>query len=176
MSAIFFFQSCKKQDSKQDYIEITKEKSGTTTKATYKKRRLITSEVFNESGKLDSKYIYNKGTVIKMYQYFPDQKVSSYSYLNKAPNHFTTTIYFRNGKIACEGEGDYFKSKNLYLRRGPWIFYTKSGKPYSIYTFSHDKKKEYIKGEMLFDTIKKKITKDVIYDPPFLYGKKILIL
>ncbi|WP_419869386.1 hypothetical protein [Chryseobacterium sp. CT-SW4] len=166
---VFLLQSCKKE--KENYMELTKANK-TTTKATYKKGKLISSEVFNEHGELDSKYLYDQGVVVKIYQYYPDKKMNSYSYLHKSPNHYTTTVYYKNGKILSEGEGDYFKDKNLYLRRGPWIFYSKSGEPYSIYTFTHDKKKEYIKGEILFDTVKKKTIKDVIYDPPVLYEKE----
>lgn len=164
---IFLLHSCKKEN----YTEIIKTPE-TTTKTTYKKGRLVSSEVYNKSGQLDNRCLYNNGVIIKIYQYFSDGKINNYSYLNKAPNHYTTTVYYRNGKVASEGEGDYFKSKDLYLRRGSWLFYSKTGKSYAIYTFSHDKKNQYIKGETLFDTIKKKITKDVIYDPPVFYGKE----
>lgn len=164
---IFLLQSCKKEN----YTELIKTHE-TDTKATYKKGRLFSSEVYNKNGQLDSKYLYDNGTVIKIYKYFPNQKVRSYSYLHKAPNHYTTTIYYENGKIHEEGEGDYFQGKSLYLRRGPWIFYSKSGEPYSIYTFIHDKKNEYIKGEILFDTIKKKTIRNVIFNPPVLHKQE----
>lgn len=164
---IFFLQSCKKEN----YTELIKE-NGTTTKATYKKGRLVSSEVYNESGQLDSKYLYNNGVLVKIYQYYSNQKVNSYSYLHKAPNHYTTKVYYKSGKISSEGEGDFLKNKALYLRRGPWIFYSKTGEPYAVYTFMHDKKNEYIKGEMLFDTIKKKIIRDVIFDPPVIKEKE----
>ncbi|MFP7654846.1 hypothetical protein [Chryseobacterium proteolyticum] len=167
----FLLQSCKKEDSQKDHVELIKE-NATTTKASYKNGKLVSSEVYDKSGQLDSKYLYQNGTVIKIYQYFPDQKVSSYSYLTKAPNHYITTIYYKNGKTASEGEGDYYKDQNLYLRRGEWIFYSKSGEPYSVYGFMHDGKKQYIKREIIFDTIKKKTLKDVNFDPPFLYEKE----
>lgn len=168
---IFLLQSCKKETSKKDYVELIKE-NGATTKASYKNGRLVSSEVYDESGQLNSKYLYQRGTVTKIYQYFPDQKISSYSYLTKAPNHYVTTIYYKNGKTASEGEGDYFKGKNLYLKRGEWIFYSKSGEPYSVYGFMHDGKKQYIKREIIFDTINRKTLKDVVFDPPFLYEKE----
>lgn len=160
-------QSCKKEN----YVEWVKTNE-TDTKATFSKGRLVSSEVFDKSGKLDSKYIYHNGTVIKIYSYYPNQKINSYSYLHKAPNHFTSTIYFNNGKIASEGEIDFYKDKNLFLKRGSWIFYSKTGEPYAVYTFIHDNKNQYVKDEMLFDTIKKKISKDVTYDPPVLYKKE----
>jgi len=162
------FQSCKKD--KENYMEITKTNKA-TTKTTYEKGKLVSSEVYNKYGQLDSKYLYDNGSVIKIYQYYPDKKINSYSYLHKSPNHYTTTVYYKNGKVSSEGEGDYFKDRNLYLRRGPWIFYSKSGEPYSIYTFSHDKRNSYLKGETVFDTIKKTTVKDVIYNPPVLYEK-----
>lgn len=164
---ILLLQSCKKEN----YVEWIKTNE-TNTKATFSKGRLVSSEVFDKSAKLDSKYIYHNGTVIKIYKYYPNQKISSYSYLHKAPNHFTSTIYFNNGKIASEGEIDFYKGENLYLKRGAWIFYSKTGEPYAVYTFTHDNKNQYIKGEMLFDTIKKKITRDVIFDPPVLAEKE----
>lgn len=164
---ILFLQSCKKEN----YTELIKE-NGTTTKANYKKGRLVSSEIYNNSGKLDSKYLYSNGIVVEIYQYYPNQKVNSYSYLHKAPNHYTTKVYYKSGKISNEGEGDFFKNKALYLRRGPWVFYSKTGEPYAVYTFIHDSKNQYIKGEMLFDTIKKKILRDVIFDPPILPEKE----
>lgn len=160
-------QSCKKEN----YVEWVKTNE-TDTKATFSKGRLVSYEVFDKSGKLDSKYIYHNGTVIKIYSYYPNQKINSYSYLHKAPNHFTSTIYFNNGKIASEGEIDFYKDKNLFLKRGSWIFYSKTGEPDAVYTFIHDNKNQYVKDEMLFDTIKKKISKDVTYDPPVLYKKE----
>lgn len=163
---ILLLQSCKKEN----YTEWIKT-NDTDTKATFRNGRIASSEVYDKSGKLDSKYIYNNGTVTKIYRYYQNQKVNSYSYMHKKPNHFTTTIYFNNGKMASEGEADFYKDKNLFLKRGPWIFYSKTGEAYSIYTFSHDDKNEYIKGETLFDTIQNKIIKDVIYDPPVLYKK-----
>lgn len=166
---ILLLQSCKKEN----YTEWIKTDE-TDTKSTFYKGRIANSEVYDKSGKLDSKYIYHNGTVIKFYRYYPNQKINSYSYLHKAPNHFTTTIYFNNGKMASEGEGDFYKDKNLFLKRGPWIFYSKTGEPYAIYTFIHDNKNQYVKGEMLFDTIKNKIIKDVVYDPPLLYQKEPL--
>lgn len=163
---ILFLQSCKKEN----YTEWIRA-DDTDTKAIYSKGRLVSSEVYDKNGKLDSKYIYNNGMVIKIYHYYPNQKINSYSYLHKAPNHFTTKIYFNNGRIASEGEIDFYKDKNLFLKRGPWIFYSKTGEAYSIYTFSHDNKNVYVKGETLFDTIKNKTIRDVIYDPPVLWKK-----
>ncbi|MFY1048472.1 hypothetical protein [Chryseobacterium sp. GP-SGM7] len=161
---IILLHSCKKED----YTEISKA-NGVTTKATYKKGKLVESEVYNKLGQLDNKCLYKNGNVVKIYQYYTDEKVRSYSYLFKAPHNYTTTEYHKNGKVASEGEGDYFKDKNLYLKRGEWIFYTKNGKLFSIYGFMHDGKKQYIKSEMLFDTIKGKIKKDTIFNPPFLF-------
>lgn len=167
---IFLLQSCKKE--KQDHLELIKTKES-TTKTIYKEGKLISSEIYNDRGQLDSKYVYDNGVVIKIYQYYPDKKVNSYSYLNKTPNHYTTKVYYKNGKVSNEGEGDFFKNNSLYLRRGPWIFYSKTSKAYAIYTFTHDNNKSYIKGEMIFDTIKKKTIKDVVYDPPVLYNKEV---
>ncbi|MBW8524660.1 hypothetical protein K0U91_04435 [Chryseobacterium chendengshani] len=165
---IFLLQSCKKEISKQDYIKVIQGKETNTT-IIYKNGKLVSSEVFDKKyGYLDSKYLYKDESVIKIYKYYPDKKLNSYSYLFKAPHNYTTVVYYKNGKISSEGEGDYFKANNLYLKRGEWIFYNKSGKPFSIYGFMHDGKKQYIKREILFDTITGKIKKDTIFNPPFL--------
>jgi len=170
--SIFLLQTCKKSNSKRDFTKLTNEKNGNTTKTIYKEGKLITTEIFDKSGHLNSKYMYSNGVLVKIYQYYSNKKVNSYSYLHKSPNHYITKVYYKNGKVSNEGEGDFFKNKALFLRTGPWIFYSKTGEPFSVYTFTHDGKNQYIKGEMLFDTIKKKIIKDVIYNPPFLAEKK----
>ncbi|AZA62815.1 hypothetical protein [Chryseobacterium indoltheticum] len=166
---IFLLQSCKKEVSKQeDYMKIIQGKETNTT-IIYKNGKLVSSEVFDKKqGYIDSKYVYKDGAVVKIYQYYPDKKVQSYSYLFKVPHNYTTTEYHKNGKVASEGEGDYYKANNLYLKRGEWIFYNKSGKPFSIYAFMHDGKKQYVKSEILFDTITGKIKKDTVFNPPFL--------
>lgn len=168
ISFIFCLQSCKKEN----YTEVIKS-NNSTTKVIYKQKKIFSSEVYNKAGQLDSKYLYSNGVANKIYQYYPDKKVNSYSYLHKAPNHYTTKVYYRNGKISSEGEGDFFKDKNLFLRRGPWLFYSKTGESYAIYIFGHNGNNQYIEGETLFDTIQKKITKDVIFNPPVLYEKEV---
>ncbi len=165
---ILLVQSCKKDLSKQNYMKIVEGKETNTT-IIYKNGKLVSSEVFNKKpAYIDSKYLYKDGAVVKIYKYYPNKKVQSYSYLFKAPHNYTTTEYHKNGKVAGEGEGDYFKENNLYLKRGEWIFYSKSGKPFSIYGFMHDGKKQYVKSEILFDTITGKIKKDTFFNPPFL--------
>lgn len=161
---LFLLQSCKKKD----YVEIKKQ-DDYTAKMTYKNGRGISSEIYNKQGQLETKYIYNLGTITKIYKYYPNQKILSYSYLTKAPNHYTTLVYHENGKIASEGEGDFLKDKILYLRRGGCIFYTKTGKLYAILYFAHNWKQTVLTRETLFDTITKKKIKDIKYDPPVLY-------
>lgn len=163
---ILFFISCKKED----YIEVKKE-GEIIQKTEYRKKEIINSKTY-VSGKLETEFIFDKERQIsKIYQYYPNQKKSSYFYLLKAPNHFFATFYHENEKPASEGEGDYFKDKNLFLRRGNWIFYNKSGEAYSILEFINDSKNEYLMQETIYDTINKKLIKDKKYDSPVLVKK-----
>lgn len=163
MILIAFLNSCKKE---KDIIE--KKQGNTVQKIIYDHGRITTSKTY-ESGILNTELIYDNDEIVKMYQYYSDRKIRSYSYLAKKPNHYITKFYHKNKNIASEGEGDYFKDKNLYLRRGTWIFYNNTGNPYSIYTFGHDEKNEYIQEEIIFDTVKNKIIKDAKYNPAVLY-------
>lgn len=154
--------SCKKEN----YIE-TKKQGDLVQKITYSKGIITNSKSYN-LGKLETEFTYINGKINKVYQYYPSKKVHSFSYLLKKPNHFFTKIYFENGKTVSEGEGDYFMNKNSFLRRGGWIFYNKSGQPYSILEFVNDGEREYLQQETIYDTIKKKIIKDKKYDNPIL--------
>lgn len=162
---IAFMNSCNKENYTTE-----KKKGNTLQKIMYEHGKITNSKTY-KSGILNAEFIYdNSGVIIKMYQYYSNGKIQSYSYLIKKPNHYVTKIYHKNKQIASEGEGDYFKDKNLYLRRGTWIFYN-TGVPYSIYTFGHDEKNEYIQDEVIFDTVKNKIIKEARYDPAVLYKK-----
>ncbi|AZA77612.1 hypothetical protein EG347_08830 [Chryseobacterium sp. G0186] len=163
---IVFLNSCQKEK----YTTEDKKRGNLVQKIIYHHGKITASKTY-ESGILNTELIYDNGEIVKMYQYYPDRKIQSYSYLIKKPNHYATKFYHKNTKIASEGEGDYFKGKNLYLRRGTWIFYNNTGVPYSIYTFGHDEKNEYIQDEVIFDTVKNKIIKEVKYNPAVLYKK-----
>lgn len=162
---IVFLNSCEKEK-----YTIEKKQGNIVQRIMYEHGKITKSKTY-ESEKLNAEFIYDNDVIVKMYQYYPDRKIQSYSYLTKKPNHYVTKFYHKNKKIASEGEGDYFKDKNLYLRRGTWIFYNNTGAPYSIYTFGHDEKNEYIQDEVIFDTVKNKIIKEVKYDPAVLYKK-----
>ncbi|WPO81969.1 hypothetical protein SD427_14505 [Chryseobacterium sp. JJR-5R] len=165
---IVFLNSCKKEE----YTTEEKKQGNIVQKIIYNHGKITVSKTY-ESGILNTELIYDNGVIVKMYQYYSDRKTRSYSYLTKKPNHYVTKFYHKNKKTASEGEGDYFKDKNLYLRRGTWIFYNNTGEPYSIYTFGHDGKNEYIQDEVIFDTVKNKIIKEVKFDPPILFEKEI---
>jgi len=162
---IIFLNSCKK-----DNYVIEKKDGDLMQKIIYEHGEVTNSKTYMK-GVLNTEFIYDNKIIVKMYLYYPNKEVYSYSYLIKKPNHYTTIFYHKNKKIASEGEGDYFKDKNLYLRRGTWIFYNNAGVPYSIYTFGHNEKNEYIQDEVIFDTVTNKIIKDVKYNPPVLYEK-----
>ena len=52
------------------------------------------------------------------------------------------------------------------------MFYGGNGIPYSILNIVNDGKNEYLKSEIIYDTINKKIEKDKTYDSPVLIVNK----
>ena len=162
---LVLFLSCKK-----DYIE-TKRYNDKIQKIEYKNGRIMKSQT-SHNGNIETEFLYKNGIINEIIQFYPNKERQSHSYLLKAPNYFHTTFYYENGKKASEGEGSYFKDKNLFLRNNEWVFYGGNGIPYSILNIVNDGKNEYLKSEIVYDTINKKIEKDKTYDSPVLIVNK----